>query len=183
MEEDCAEYTRSCVPCQKQGISSIIIKSRRITCLLKMGDGYHKTFCTRKRLGHKTLATIIAQPIQRFLWKNIACQYRIPNTIIIDNGRQCIDKGLVDFYKGLRIKRKTGSIEHPWSNGQAEIVNKVILVELEKRLDKTKGKWKITIKSSVGIQMRSRILYERNPFNLVYGTNAMIPVEIRETTL
>ena len=49
--------------------------------------------------------------------------------------------GLGKFYTGLGIKHITSSIEHPQTNGQAEAANKVILVELRKRLDTAKGRW------------------------------------------
>jgi len=32
-------------------------------------------------------------------------------------------------------------VEHPQTNGQVEAANKVILIELRKRLDGAKGKW------------------------------------------
>jgi len=38
-------------------------------------------------------------------------------------------------------KAHNNSVEHPQSNKQAEAANKVILVQLKKRLDKLKGKW------------------------------------------
>jgi len=41
----------------------------------------------------------------------------------------------------MGIKHITSSVEHPQTNGQAEVANKVILVELCKRLDSAKGRW------------------------------------------
>jgi len=52
-----------------------------------------------------------------------------------------IDKELAKFYTGLGIEHITSSVEHPQTNGQAEVTNKVILVELHKRLDNAKGRW------------------------------------------
>jgi len=42
----------------------------------------------------KPLATITTQHVQKFIWKCITCRYGVPHTIVIDNGRQFIDKGL-----------------------------------------------------------------------------------------
>jgi len=75
------------------------------------------------------------------VWKDIICRYGVPHTIITDNGRQFIDKELAKFYISLGIKHITSSVEHPQTNGQAEAANKVILVELRKRLDTAKGRW------------------------------------------
>ena len=88
----------------------------------------------------KPLTTITAQQVQQFVWKDIICRYGVPHTIITDNGRQFIDKELAKFYIGLGIKHITSSVEHPQTNGQAEATNKVIFVELRKRLDTAKGR-------------------------------------------
>lgn len=87
----------------------------------------------------KPLTTITAQQVQQFVWKDIVCRYGVPHTIITDNGRQFIDNELAKFYIGLDIKDITSSVEHPQTNGQAEAANKVILMELRKRLDSAKG--------------------------------------------
>jgi len=89
----------------------------------------------------KPLATITTQQVQQFVSKDIICRYGVPHTIITDNGRQFIDKELAKFYTVLGIKHVTSSIEHPQTNGQAKAANKVILVELRKRLDNAKGQW------------------------------------------
>jgi len=65
----------------------------------------------------------------------------LPNIIILDNGRQFIDQGLQDFYKGLGIRSITNLVEHPQTNRQAKATNKVILNELKKRLGTAKGRW------------------------------------------
>jgi len=49
------------------------------------------------------LALITTQQVQKFVWKNIVCRFDIPSIVIADNGRQIIDKGVAEFYKGLHI--------------------------------------------------------------------------------
>jgi len=86
------------------------------------------------------LTTITTLQVQKFVWKHIVCRYGIPHTIVTDNGSQFIEKGLAKFYVGLRICHVTSSIEHPQINGQVEVINKVILNELKKRIGEAKGK-------------------------------------------
>jgi len=75
-------------------------------------------------------------------------------------------------------------VEHPQTNGQAKSANKVILTELKKRLGSVKRKWveelpevlwayKCTPHSATG----------ETPYNLTYGTDAMLPVEVGEPTI
>ena len=107
------------------------------------------------------------------------CRYGVPHTIITDNGRQFIDKELAKFYTGLGIKHITSFVEHPQTNGQAETANKVILVELRKRLDSAKGRWP---KELVEVLWAYRYIPQsstnESPFSLVYGADAMIPVAL-----
>ena len=95
-----------------------------------------------------------------------------------------IDKELAKFYTGLGIEHITSSVEHPQTNGQAEVTNKVILVELHKRLDNAKGRW---LEELVEVLWAYRCTPQsstnESPFSLVYGADAMIPVEIGEPSL
>ena len=86
------------------------------------------------------LASISAKNVQNFVWRSIVCRFGVPHTIITNNGRQFIDRGLQSFYDDLGIKSITTSVEHRQTNGQAEAANKVILNKLKKRLGKAKGR-------------------------------------------
>ncbi|XP_065629155.1 uncharacterized protein LOC136067354 [Quercus suber] len=52
----------------------------------------------------EALATVTVARIRSFVWKNIICKFRIPRTIISDNGRQFDSQGFRDFCSGLGIK-------------------------------------------------------------------------------
>nr|KYP55812.1 Retrotransposable element Tf2 [Cajanus cajan] len=76
------------------------------------------------------------------------------------------------------------SVEHPQSNGQAESANNVILSELKKRVQNSGTSW---------VEELPRVLWsyhttvhlptQDTPFNLVYGMDAMIPIEIAEPSV
>ena len=132
----------------------------------------------------KPLATITAQQVQQFVWKDIICRYGVPHTIITNNGRQFIDKELAKFYIGLGITHITSFVEHPQTNGQAEATNKVILVELCKRLDTAKGRCPEKLVEVLwAYRCTPQSSTNKFPFSIVYGANAMIPVEIGEPSL
>ncbi|XP_016192949.1 uncharacterized protein LOC107633866 [Arachis ipaensis] len=48
------------------------------------------------------------------------------------NGTQFANKKFGEFLSRMGIKQKFSSVEHPWSNGQVEAANKVILHSLKK---------------------------------------------------
>jgi len=98
----------------------------------------------------------------------------VPHTIIIDNGRQFINKELAKLYTSLGIKHITSLVENPQTNGQAELANKVILVELRKRLDGEKRKWpKELFEVLWAYRCTLQSATNESPFSLVYGTEVM----------
>jgi len=114
----------------------------------------------------------------------VICRFGVPHMIITDNGRQFVDRKLETFFTELGVKHITNFVEHPQTNGQAEAANKMILSQLKKRLGAAKGKWadellevlwayRCTLQTSTG----------ESPYNLTYGTDAMLPVEIGEATI
>jgi len=161
MEQDCTDFVKKCQPCQHHGPCPHLHREplHHITAPWPFskwgmdivgpftpGKGQVKFLLVAvdyfsKWIEAEPLANITAKQVQRFLWKNIICRYGVPHTIITDNGRQFIDKGLAEFYHDLNIQHITSSVEHPQTNGQAEAANKVILNQLKKRLDTAKGKW------------------------------------------
>jgi len=161
MEADCHTFVKKCIPCQKHG-NLIYQEQEQLHSILSPrsfakwgmdilgpfspGKGQVKFLIVAidyftKWIEAKPLAIITTQQVQKFVWKDIICRYGISYTIITDNGRQFIGKELAKFYTSLDIKHVTNSVEHPQTNGQAEAANKVILVELRKRLDSAKGRW------------------------------------------
>jgi len=70
------------------------------------------------------------------------------------------------------------------TNGQVEATNKVILVELWKRLVGAKGHWPQDLLEVLwAYRCTPQSATNESPFSLVYSTEAMIPVEIGEPSL
>ncbi|XP_068461695.1 uncharacterized protein [Phaseolus vulgaris] len=172
VQGDCTEYVQKCVKCQEFDTLSHqkpehlhYILSPLAIC--EMGNGYYRTFHTRKRA--------MQVPVGWF---------GLPQIIITDNGRQFTDRGLAEFYEKLHIKHITSSVEHPQTNGQAEAANKVILNELKKRLGPSKGNWTEELLEVLwAYRCTPQSTTQETPYSLTYGTEAMIPVEIGEPSL
>ncbi|XP_025636025.1 uncharacterized protein [Arachis hypogaea] len=125
------------------------------------------------------LAKITAEKVRSFIWRNIICRFGIPKEIISDNGRQFTDNKLGLFLKNFNIQHRFSSVEHPQTNGQAEAANRVVLQAIKKKLDNAKGEW---------AELIPEVLWSYNttihnttgetPFKLVYGSEALIPIEV-----
>ena len=161
VQGDYAEYVKKCAKCQEFGplhhtrpeeLHNIIspwpfaIWGMDIIGPFSPGKGQTKFLLVgvdyfTKWIEVEPLASISAKNVQNFVWRSIVCRFDVPHTIITDNGRQFIDRGLQSFNDDLGIKSITTSVEHPQTNGQVEAANKVILNELKKRLGKAKCRW------------------------------------------
>jgi len=74
-------------------------------------------------------------------------------------------------------------VEQPQTNGHVESANRVLLRCLKRRLEKAKGTWAEEVPKIVwAYHTTPQPTNKETPFNLVYGSDAMIPVEIQETS-
>ena len=89
----------------------------------------------------KPLANIKDMDAKRFVWKNIITRFEIPHTLISDNRLQFDSKAFRRYYCDLGITNRYSTPTYSQGNGQAEVVNKVIVNGFKKRLDDAKGKW------------------------------------------
>ena len=87
------------------------------------------------------LANIRDVDAKRFVWKNIVTRFGIPHTLISNNEFRFDSKASRRYYCELSITNRNSTPTYPQGNGQAEVVNKVIVNGLKKRLDDAKGKW------------------------------------------
>ncbi|XP_047166601.1 uncharacterized protein K02A2.6-like [Vigna umbellata] len=163
LDQDCETFVKKCISCQAHGHD-----------IHAPPEDLHEV---------EPLSVISAQRVQKFIWRLI-CRFGIPQKIITDNGRQFVERKLEEFLSNLGIKHVTSSVEHPQTNGQAEAANKAILTELKKRLGEAKGLW---VEELLEVLWAYRCTPHGStrdtPFNLTYGTDAMLPVEVVEPSL
>ena len=124
------------------------------------------------------LANIKDMDAKRFIWKNIITQFRIPRTLILDNGLQFDSKAFRSYCCDLGITNIYSTPAYPQGNGQAEAVNKVIMNGLKKRLDDAKEKWVEELPHVLWTYQTTPCKSTREtPFSITYGVEAMIPLE------
>ena len=76
------------------------------------------------------------------------------------------------------------TLAYPQRNGQAEVVNKIIVNGLKKRLDDAKGKWVEKLPHVLWTyQTTPRRLTGETPFSMTYEAEAVIPLETEFPTL
>ncbi|XP_057734463.1 uncharacterized protein LOC130949870 [Arachis stenosperma] len=129
------------------------------------------------------LAFITATQCRKFLWRQVITRFGIPEIVISDNGTQFADKKFREFLKRLCISHRFSSVEHPQTNGQVESANKIMVKGLKKRLDEAKGVWADELGSVLwSYRTTPQTATGETPFRLTYGTEAVIPVEIGDSS-
>ena len=93
-----------------------------------------------KQVEVEPLANIRDVDAKKFVWKNIVTRFGVPRTLISDNGLQFDSKSFKRYCCDLGITKRYSIPTYPQGNGQVEVVNKVIVNGLKKRLDDAKGK-------------------------------------------
>ncbi|XP_056690478.1 uncharacterized protein [Spinacia oleracea] len=125
------------------------------------------------------LASITDKQIQKFIWRNIITRFGVPRALISDNERQFNSKPTVAYCKQFAIRTYLSAVSRPQTNGQAEAANKIILHGLRTMLEGSKGTW---VDDLPGVLWSARTTNKdatgRSPFELVYGSEAVLPVEV-----
>jgi transposase InsO family protein len=132
----------------------------------------------------KLIASLTSAKAVEFI-QDIIFRFGISNSIITDLGSKFTSSEFFDFCKQRSIQIKYASVAHPRANGQVERANGMILEALRKKVfdknEKFAGKW-IRELPYVVWNLRtqpSRALHGNTPFFMVYGSKAVLPVDLR----
>ena len=130
------------------------------------------------------LANIRDMDAKKFIWKNIVTRFKVPYTLISNNGLQFDSKAFRRYCCDLGITNRYSIPAYPQGNGQAGAINKVIVNGLKRRLDDAKGRW---VEELPHVLWKYRITPRwstgETPFSMTYGAEAVIPLETNFLTL
>ena len=125
------------------------------------------------------LATITEQKVRNFVWRSIIFKFRIPKTLVYDNGKQFDNPKFRDFYAELDIKNYYSSPAHPQSNRQVDVTIRTLKLALKTKLENLKGKWVEYLPEVLWAYRTTRKSEtQETPFALAFGTKAVAPVEV-----
>ena len=131
----------------------------------------------------EALATITEKNIRSFVWRCIICRFGIPRVLVSDNGKQFDNNAFRDFCSQLGIRNHYSSPAHSQANGQVEVTNRSLLKIIKTRFEGAKGIWPEELPSILwAYRTTTRTPMGKTPFQLTYGNEAVIPVEIGLTS-
>ena len=101
--------------------------------------------------------------------------------MVSDNIKQFDNDSFQDFCSQLGIKNHYSSPTYPQANGQVEVTNRLLLKIIKTRLEGAKGIWPEEL-PSILYRTTTRTPIGETPFRLTYGSEAIIPAEVRLTS-
>ena len=114
---------------------------------------------------------------------DIVFRFRVPNSIITDNGTQFTGKKLLAFCDNYHIRVDWSAVAHPQTNGLVERANGMILQGLKPRifnkLNKFGRRWLTELPSVIwSLRMTPSRATGFTLFFLVYGAEAILPTDL-----
>jgi len=120
---------------------------------------------------------------EKFIKNNIIAWYGVPHSIISDNGRNFVAQRLEDYLQSLKIKHHKSSPYRPQMNGAVESANKN-LIRILKKSAETHKDWHEKLPYALWAYRTSvRTSTGATPYSLVYGMEAVLPVEVEIPSL
>ncbi|GJS22442.1 reverse transcriptase domain-containing protein [Tanacetum coccineum] len=178
MHKDARALIKACQECQGIDIAGPFPEGTgKVKFLIVAMDYFTKC------IEAKPVATITGNQVKKFVWENIVCRFGLPGEIISDNGKQFRDNPFKDWCEKLCIQQHFASVKHPQTNGLVERANRSLGEGIKARLGKDNKNWMEEISHVLWVH-RTMVKSSNGdtPFSLTYGTEAVIPAEIRMPT-
>ncbi|KAA0043322.1 uncharacterized protein E6C27_scaffold110G002330 [Cucumis melo var. makuwa] len=116
--------------------------------------------------------------IVNFVQTHIIYRYGIPHRIVTDNERQFANTLMDKLCEKFNFKQYKSSMYNATANGLAEAFNKTLCSLLKKVVSKTKRDWQEKIGEALwAYRTTHRTPTGVTPYSLVYGVEAVLPLE------
>jgi hypothetical protein len=113
-----------------------------------------------------------------FLFNHVIARFGVPQAIVTDHGSHFRNFMMSELTEKLGLRHDNSMPYYPQANGQVEAINKVLITMLRRMIGIHKTSWhtmlfsalwayRTSVKSTTGFM----------PFRLVYGMEAILPIE------
>ncbi|XXG62734.1 hypothetical protein AAC387_Pa05g1047 [Persea americana] len=118
--------------------------------------------------------------VLQFLLTNIICRFGVPKRFVHDNGLQFQDHRFYKFCDKYKIQSCPLTPYNPTANGLAEAFNKTVCKIIKKTVSSYKRDWSNKLPEALwAYQTTIRGPSHSTPFSLVYGCEAVVPLEVQ----
>ncbi|KAA3486325.1 RNA-directed DNA polymerase [Gossypium australe] len=129
-----------------------------------------------------SFANVTKAAVCRFLKREIICRYGLPERIISDNALNLNNKMMKEVCEQFQIKHHNSSPYRPKMNGAVEAANKNI--KIIGKMVETYKDWHGKLPFALyAYRTCARTSTGATPFSLVYGMEAVLPIEVEIPSL
>jgi hypothetical protein len=115
-----------------------------------------------------------------FIFNQIIASFEILKDIVTDHGSHFQNKMMYELTSKLGLRQEHSSPYYPQANGQVEAVNKSLKTILQRMINSAKSNWHLMLYSVLwAYQMSVKTSTGFSPFQLIYGLEAVFPIECR----
>jgi transposase InsO family protein len=199
LEDDVSEYCVNCPRCQlcRQGKSEKTISVTPVPPVAIPFERWGIDFVGRlkeSKRGNKFIITAIdyasrwlvaravkkadEETVIKFLYSDILVNYGVPSEILTDRGKCFLGAAVEQFIRKYQIYHLKTSPYHPQTNGMVERVHSILNHSI-RSLTLENDRWDECLEQAVfGIRLRKHAVTKISPFELVYGQEARLPVDL-----
>ncbi|RDX76295.1 Gypsy retrotransposon integrase-like protein 1, partial [Mucuna pruriens] len=128
-------------------------------------------------------ANVTKSMVTKFIKKDIICCYGLPVCIIMDNGTNLNNKMMTELCEQFKIKHHNSTPHCPKMNKAIEVANKNIKKIIQKMVVTYKDWHDMLPYALHGYRTSVRTSTGATPYSLVYGTEAVLLVEVEIPSL
>lgn len=112
-----------------------------------------------------------------FLKENIVSRFDVPHKIVTDNASCFSSYEIIDFFFDHGITLSPSFDYYPKGNGQVESSNKNLVTIMRKLVDERQQTWHKSLYDALWADcITPKSAIDMSPFQLLYGSNAKIPI-------
>lgn len=119
-----------------------------------------------------------------FFFNHVVSRFGVPQAIVTDHGSHFRNHMMVELAAKLGLSHDSSTPYYLQANGQVETINKVLKCMLQRMIEVHKWNWHLILYSSLwAYQTSVRNATGFTPFQLVYGLEAILPVQCEISSL
>ena len=132
----------------------------------------------------KDYMDVIEYDVIKFIEEMIVHRFGLPQSITVDNGMAFNGSRVLAFAQEYGIKILNSTPYYAQANGQAESTSKIIKANLRKVVNNNPSNWDELLLEVLWVYRTSkRLSINTTPFSLVYGHDAVLPMEVTVQSL
>ena len=114
----------------------------------------------------------------KYLFEYIFMRYSLPIKIVSDRGKHLLNEVIENLQDKFMVLHKNFAPYHPQANDQAKSTNKILKMVLTKIVSESKIVWGLKLHLVMwAYQVAYKMAIGSTPFNMIYGLDAILPLE------